>query len=307
MNLAVALLMMLMVAVGATLLLLVFWQRRARDERATPAPGPDPAKLDRVVHGYQEILSDVARRLGLQGRSIAAAGQLMDDSADISAELKYELARRLNEMIAKNDQLRHDLTLAQERLSAQHAELDRARAESRIDYLTQLPNRRAFEERAAELHGGFERGQCEYALALFDIDYFKSFNDSHGHAAGDAMLKTVGKTVLSIRRAADFLARIGGEEFSLLFPHSNMEQSLIAAERYRTAIESTKLWIDGEQLAVRASFGVAVIQTGEAFAELLIRADEALYQAKEAGRNRVCLHDGAQVTVLAATSNVVRD
>ncbi|HUY90538.1 MAG TPA: GGDEF domain-containing protein, partial [Pirellulales bacterium] len=217
----------------------------------------------------------------------------------MSAELKAELNERLSEIIAKNNQLRHDLYEAQQRLSAQHAELDRARAESRIDYLTQLPNRRGFEEKSVELHAGFERHQVEYALAIFDIDHFKAFNDTHGHAAGDAMLRTVAQAALGIRRSADYLARIGGEEFGLLFPHMSLNQCRYAAERYRQAINTTKLWMDDRQLNVAASFGIAVIQPGEAFASLLMRADEALYAAKESGRNQVCIHDGLEVVPLA--------
>ncbi len=300
MHLAVTLPLILVASVGSVAMLLIFWPRRAHCEGTEQSAPIDPVKLDRVVQGYQEILSDVARRLGLQGRSIAAAGQLVDlADENMSAELKAQLAQRLNDVIAKNNQLRQDLFLAQQRLSAQHAELDRARAESRIDYLTQLPNRRAFEEKAAELQGNFERHQTAYGLAILDIDYFKSFNDSHGHTAGDAMLRTVGKAALSIRRAGDFLARIGGEEFALLFPLSGLAECQLAAERYRKAIGSTKLWIDGQQLNVTASFGVAVICDGETFADLLVRADAALYQAKESGRNQVCLHDGSDVVGLS--------
>lgn len=300
MHLAVTLPLLFVASIGSAAMLLIFWPRRARSEGSEQFVPIDPVKLDRVVQGYQEILSDVARRLGLQGRSIAAAGQLVDlADENMSAELKAQLAQRLNDVIAKNNQLRQDLFLAQQQLSAQHAELDRARAESRIDYLTQLPNRRAFEEKAAELQGIFERRQTEYGLAILDIDYFKSFNDSHGHTAGDAMLRTVGKAAMSIRRTGDFLARIGGEEFALLFPLSGMAECQLAADRYRKAIGSTKLWIDGQQLNVTASFGVAVICAGETFADLLVRADAALYQAKESGRNQVCLHDGSDVVGLS--------
>jgi diguanylate cyclase (GGDEF)-like protein len=293
-------LLFFLVVVVAAALLINFSSGRGAEETAVQSAA-DSAKLDRLVHGYHEILADVAQRLGVQGRSIAAAGRLMDMAdEEMSAELKTELTGRLNEIIAKNNQLRRDLYLAQQQLSAQHAELARARAESRIDFLTQLPNRRAFEEKASELQACFERHQTDYALVIFDIDFFKSFNDNHGHAAGDAMLRTVGKTAMSIRRTADFLARIGGEEFALLFPHTGLEQGHFAAERYRAAIAATKLWVEGRQLAVNASFGVAAIQHGETFADLLVRADEALYQAKESGRNRVCLHDGSHVTVIAA-------
>ena len=302
MNLTAALLLLLLViAAVAVALLLVIWQRSAPADAPGGRSAEDVKKLDQVVNGYQEILSDVARRLGLQGKVIADAGALVSSAqAEMSAELKNELDLRLAEIIAKNNQLRQDLFIAQERLNAQHAELDRARAESRIDYLTQLPNRRSFEERAAEMQSNFERHEAGYALAIFDIDHFKTFNDTHGHAAGDAMLRTVGKAASQIRRSADHLARIGGEEFALLLPHMDLSQSRQAAERYRKAINTTKLWIDGQQLNVAASFGIAVAQPGESFADLLLRADQALYAAKESGRNQVCVHDGSGAAPLAA-------
>jgi diguanylate cyclase (GGDEF)-like protein len=305
MNLTAALLLLLLVIAAAVVaLLLVMWQRIGPSDAPAARSAEDAKKIDQIVQGYQDILSDVARRLGLQGKVIADAGALVSNAkTDMSADLKSELDLRLAEIIAKNNQLRQDLFLAQERLNAQHAELDRARAESRIDYLTQLPNRRAFEERAAEMHSNFERHQASYALAIFDIDHFKGFNDSHGHAAGDAMLRTVGKAASEIRRSADHLARIGGEEFALLLPHMDLGQSRQAAERYRKAINTTKLWIDGQQLNVAASIGIAVIQPGETFADLLLRADQALYSAKESGRNQVCVHDGSGAAPLATVGS----
>jgi diguanylate cyclase (GGDEF)-like protein len=287
----------------AAVSLFVCWRRLGETSAPMSRTGSDSKKLDRVVQDYQEILADVARRLGLQGKTIADAGKLVSVADEgMSAELKTELNHRLSEIIAKNNQLRQDLYEAQQRLTAQHAELDRARAESRIDYLTQLPNRRGFEEKAVEIHAAFERHDVEYALAIFDIDHFKSFNDTHGHAAGDAMLRTVAKAAIGIRRSTDYLARIGGEEFALLFSHTNLSQCVYAAERYRQSICSTKLWMDRRQLNVSASFGIAVIQSGESFSALLMRADDALYTAKAMGRNQVCIHDGVNAAPLAASS-----
>lgn len=264
-------------------------------EQADKSREIDPEKVDRVVQGYQEILADVASRLGLQGHSIAAAGRLVDEADGyMSAEIKEQLAQRLNEVIARNNQLRQDLYVAKQRLNTQHAELDRARAESRIDHLTQLPNRRAFEEKATELQEQFERRQATYALAIFDVDFFKSFNDTHGHAAGDAMLRTIAKAAQATRRDDDFLARIGGEEFALLL-QSGPTECQFALERYRKAIETSKLRMDGRQLGITASFGLALIRPGESFADLLDRADAALYQAKESGKNQIWLHDGSSV------------
>ncbi|HUY88369.1 MAG TPA: hypothetical protein VMV10_06520, partial [Pirellulales bacterium] len=127
MNLLLALALLL--ACVAPAALFVCWRRIGVYKSPAGDSGGDAKKLDRMVQDYQEILSDIARRLGLQGKTIADAGKLMNvDDGGMSAELKAELNERLSEIIAKNNQLRHDLYEAQQRLSAQHAELDRARA-----------------------------------------------------------------------------------------------------------------------------------------------------------------------------------
>lgn len=294
-----------LLAIVAAAALAACWRRFGDSSAPACNAESDSKKLDRVVQDYQEILSDLARRLGLQGKTLVDAGKLVNVAEEgMSAELKLELSQRLSEIIATNNQLRQDLYESQQRIAAQHAELDRARAESRIDFLTQLPNRRGFEEKAVELHGAFERHGVEYALALFDIDHFKSFNDTHGHATGDAMLRTVAKAASGIRRTSDYLARIGGEEFALLFPHLGLSQCRFAAERYRQAIGATKLRVNNQQLNVAASFGIAVIQPGESFSALLMRADDALYAAKASGRNQVCIHDGLEAATPSSSSAV---
>ncbi len=260
---------------------------------------PQAAELTQLVLGYEVVLADVARRLGLQGRTIAETGKLLDPPTEGSSlALQAEISSRLAEILAKNHALQHELHAAQEQLRAQHDELDQARAESRIDHLTQLPNRRAFEERVTELHAEFKCTGKPYSLLVFDVDHFKTFNDSHGHAAGDAMLRTISKAASEVRRASDFLARAGGEEFAVLLPESNLPQCQAAAERYRRAIAATKLRIEGQRLTVTASFGAATATSRETSGQLIARADEALYAAKGAGRNQTRVHDGNGVQPL---------
>lgn len=251
------------------------------------APPRKLAALGELSQGYQEILADVARRLGLQGVHIEAAGK----EAAQFATSHVELAAQLCEVLEQNQRLQSDLQVARQQLDDRHEELQRAKAESRIDHLTQLPNRRAFEEKLAELQARYERRLEGYALAVFDVDQFKSFNDSHGHAIGDAMLQTIGKTALSVRRSGDFLARTGGEEFAIVLPRLTTAQAEIAVERYRKAIAATVLRTEGRQLNVTASFGVAAVERGESAREVLARADQALYRAKAAGRDQSCVDE----------------
>lgn len=275
----------------------VFYLRRVQGGASSPAePEESAAKFHLLVEEYQELLDFVLRRVGLQGKSLADAGRLVaGPQAGLSHELKAELAQRLSEIVATNEQLRQNLQAAQLKLSAQHEELDRARVESRIDHLTELPNRRAFDEKTRELAACQERLSSGYALAIFDLDHFKTLNDTHGHAVGDAVLRAISKALSEIRRSTDFLGRIGGEEFALLLPRIGLQECLKAAERYRKAIEATTLRTGGQILKVTASFGVALSQTGEPFNELMARADQALYAAKRSGRNQIGVHDGETI------------
>lgn len=272
--------------------------RSACETAHAAAPPRKLLALDELAQGYQEILADVARRLGLQGAHIVAAEKQVAQLAPPHADL----AAQLCEMVEQNQRLNSDLQVARQQLEDRHKELQRAKAESRIDHLTQLPNRRAFEEKLADLQARYERHLEGYALAVFDIDRFKTFNDSHGHAAGDAMLQTIGKAAQAVRRSGDFLARTGGEEFVIVLPRLTTAQAQIAVERYRKAIAATTLRTAGRLLNVTASFGVAAVEPGEAPGEVLARADQALYRAKSSGRNQACVYDRDACASAAAAS-----
>lgn len=276
------------------LMFLVFVARAkpAGGSAGAAAPPRKLAALNDLAQGYQEILSDVARHLGLQGAQLEAAGKQF---AQLTPS-QVNLAAQLCEVMEQNQRLQSDLQVARRQLDDRHEELQRAKAESRIDHLTQLPNRRAFEEKLVELQARYERHLEGYALALFDVDRFKSFNDSHGHAIGDAMLQTIGKAASAVRRSGDFLARTGGEEFAIVLPRLTTAQAEIAAERYCKAIAAATLRTARHHLSVTASFGIAAVEPGESPGEVLARADRALYRAKAAGRNRACVdepHAGA--------------
>lgn len=141
-------------------------------------------------------------------------------------------------------------------------------------------------------------------MAIFDVDRFKSFNDSYGHAAGDAVLAAIAKVVSERRRSTDFVARIGGEEFAILLTHTTLKQSQQCVDGYRRAIESTVLRTNERSLRVTASFGAAELLSGESANSLKERADQALYAAKGAGRNCARYHDGTYI-VPSVTEHLV--
>jgi diguanylate cyclase (GGDEF)-like protein len=153
-----------------------------------------------------------------------------------------------------------------------------------IDALTNVANRRTFEAALAQELSRAVRHGDPLTLVMVDVDHFKRFNDSHGHRAGDEALKRVAAALAERSRDFDTVARYGGEEFAVILPACSSRESLIAAERLRRAVSE----IEGLPVDVTASAGVATYPVHAADAETLIKAsDEALYESKRAGRNRV--------------------
>ena len=168
-----------------------------------------------------------------------------------------------------------------------HQELERL---SITDRLTELYNHGYFQQRLEEELSLARRHGNELALLLFDIDYFKRFNDRFGHPKGDLVLKAVGRVVKSVARFEDAVARYGGEEFVIVAPNTGKESAAALAERIRSAIESEVFEGDEEEPEVTktVSIGVATFPgDAETQAELIEAADQALYRAKDSGRNRV--------------------
>jgi len=166
----------------------------------------------------------------------------------------------------------------------------RLHEETRIDILTGLRNRRAMEEAAMREVGFAVQNKMPLALLMMDIDRFKNLNDTMGHALGDRALRELGGVLQKSAGARDFTARMGGEEFAVLLPGRDMETAARIAERLRTKVAELH-WCEGEQCTgLTVSIGVSVLRDGEeGWTEMLCRADDALYQAKRDGRDRVAV------------------
>ena len=174
----------------------------------------------------------------------------------------------------------------------QKHEADALVAEARTDALTGLKNRRSFDE---ELHRQFAQRQRQgivFSLLLIDLDHFKQVNDTHGHLAGDLVLQSVARLLTKTLREMDLVYRFGGDEFAVICPGSRLHEAATAAERIRQTVEKTPVLLKDSNTSVTLSVGVAEVDGSEVAGGMLQRADEALYAAKHAGRNRVHLHDG---------------
>lgn len=156
------------------------------------------------------------------------------------------------------------------------------------DPLTGIPNRRTFFEHIERERARLSRYPGEAAILMIDIDHFKQVNDSHGHAAGDAMLCHIVRQVRKLLRESDILARLGGEEFAALLPQASREGALGLAERVRKMLEDNPLLYNDTPIHVTASIGVTIMTAQDLNTDqILSRADHALYDAKRKGRNRV--------------------
>lgn len=154
------------------------------------------------------------------------------------------------------------------------------------DALTGLYNRRAFFEIAALVYAQARRSQCPLCFIMLDIDYFKSINDRYGHPIGDEVLRQVAHCLAITARASDTPARYGGEEFAILASDTALEDGLVLAERIRSALREIKVDVNEHTITPTASLGVACLSGDETLEQLCIRADAALYLAKETGRDR---------------------
>lgn len=166
-------------------------------------------------------------------------------------------------------------------------EMDCARLAA-TDPLTGLPNRRFFEEFAALDLDRFLRFGKPSSLLMIDLDHFKSINDTYGHAAGDEVLRTVASLGKSVFRSCDIFARLGGEEFVCLLPSTDEWGAVMAAEKLRSTIKRARIVVGNQQIAVTASIGISSIEESDGkIDDALLRADKAMYEAKNSGRNCV--------------------
>ena len=158
-----------------------------------------------------------------------------------------------------------------------------------IDTLTSIPNRLAYNERLKQEFARWRRYGSPLTIAVWDIDKFKSVNDNYGHQAGDKVLTVIAQLLHKQIRETDFVARFGGEEFVLLLPETSAENSTVATEHIRKAVEATEFHFRGKRVPITISCGVSEFKQGDSPERVFERADKALYEAKNGGRNRCCI------------------
>jgi diguanylate cyclase (GGDEF)-like protein len=239
----------------------------------------------RLVSDRLGVLDRAARKLGEGDRDVRA-------NADGEDEIAH-LGQSFNSMADAIKVYTEDLEeLVAERTSELHTAMRQLEQLAITDQLTELFNRRHFDQTARRALEVARRNERPLSLVLIDTDHFKSVNDNFGHPVGDVVLKAVARVLEDNARKADLVARIGGEEFAILMPEAGLGLAAQAAERMREALER-EVEPQVKQLEGRlitASFGVAAFEKADdTLDDLLLAADEAMYRSKEEGRNRVTL------------------
>lgn len=208
----------------------------------------------------------------------------------VSSLAAYEEAEQQREdsLINELDTLSNKLQEMESQSLEMRSKLESQKQLARRDSVTQLPNRAAYDERIEFEYARWQRYQHHFSLLLADIDHFKKINDKYGHLAGDKVLKLVAKTMKSALRETDFIARYGGEEFAVILPNTSNDEALKTAEKLRKAVASCPFHRSGEQVEVTISIGISDPSDDDNIEKIFERTDQALYKAKESGRNRCC-------------------
>ena len=240
------------------------------------------------LHDLAEAMaSDVGAHCRLMDGISTELGAIKGDTADGLA-----VSSAVGRIVAANSDLQGRLAEAERKIAAQAEEIRTQQSEARTDSLTDLPNRRAFDDAMRRNVAAFRDEGRPFSLMLFDVDHFKKFNDTHGHQAGDEVLRSVGVTLKKVVKAGDIPCRYGGEEFAIVMPNTRVNDARVAAERVRKAIAEMEVQFEGKRLQVTASLGVAQIDAQRDAQQLIRRADDGVYVSKNAGRNQGHWHTG---------------
>ncbi len=211
----------------------------------------------------------------------------IEDTIDKGKELEEHYLRKELELEKLLELQRKDFEHSLEELQLRLKETEKI---SYTDPLTGAFNRRAFDEKIAELFENARAKNEVCGFAMIDIDHFKKINDTYGHQVGDQILKAMAKIAMENSKHADFLARYGGEEFALILPHTTYGDAMTVADNIRKHVEDAEFTVRGKPVKITVSLGVSEVLHHKVkdVATLIEIADKALYKAKSTGRNKVC-------------------
>ncbi len=233
----------------------------------------------KLVNGAREDALTYGGTLG------QAAGRLASDPTSLTI-LLHQLVEETREVSRRSEAASRNLAETSRKTQALQSELTEARHQACTDPLTGLANRRQLDEALQDALAE----AAPLALVMLDLDHFKAVNDTHGHPAGDQVLRHLADMLTDSVSGRDLAVRFGGEEFTLLLRQGTLREAIQLAERIRARLANSSVLVrqTGSRISVTASLGIAMALPGESAAHLIERADAALYEAKRGGRNRIC-------------------
>ena len=247
------------------------------------------AKLDKTISNQIKELSDNAVSAtslddlkNMVSTRLQAITHAISDKEELERSEKTALLESLSVMESRLSDVEKEAEQYKRHLADQ-------KFKSLQDVLTKLPNRAALEERMEIEYKRWQRYGYSLCLAVVDIDFFKRINDNYGHSAGDKTLKVIANALKKSLRNTDFIARFGGEEFVILFPETKLADMVAPLNKLRTVIKKIPFKFKNKDVSISISIGVTAFRQGDNPLQVFDRADDALYEAKNSGRDKVVL------------------
>lgn len=253
-------------------------------------------RIDSVAERIVEALATAGKETAGYGEALETfSGGLADaKSVDQIRGLVVDIIEETNAMDAQSKELHRRVQESAAEINELREALEDSRRDALTDSLTGVANRKCFDQEMFAAIRDAEVNAEPLSLIFADLDHFKQFNDTYGHAIGDQVLRLVGRTLHNCVKGKDTAARYGGEEFAIILPETSSGGATVVAENIRKTVASKKLVRKGsgdDFGAVTMSLGVTTYRQGETVGDFMERADKALYLAKRLGRNRVICED----------------
>jgi diguanylate cyclase len=294
----------LAIAVGLLLIGFGFGLRRSRNQSSI-LKALNEGESERVLQMLRDLGNWTSEYSGNVTDYNSKIGQLSSEIGQAGAT-QPRVMMILQQIMDSNQKLQKRLEAAEQQLEKQTQQIESYLTEARTDGLTGLANRRAFDQQLEKLFLAYRNGGRTFVVVLIDIDKFKSINDTHGHQAGDRVLQSLARILRMELSSAIMVGRFGGEEFSVILDDT-LRTAAERMNKLRKFIEHHPFDVGIAQLNVTVSIGLSEPRDDLVISPVLRRADEALYSAKNIGRNRVYYNDGRGPTLVGAPEVARKD
>jgi len=255
-------------------------------------------QAEKATREFQKILAEMTQHLSESGSQLSAQGNSLEDyekrlletsSMDVITGIAKNIVSETKSIVESGKSLKKQVDSTASEIEDLRKELEGIKQTAKTDMLTKLLNRHGFDEAMAEILKSTQATGTPFCVVMVDIDHFKRVNDTFGHLIGDNVLKMLSKLLKEYIKGKDIAARFGGEEFILVLPETPLKGAFVLAEQIRLSLKKMiwKTKDTGKTIGpITISLGIAQYKGGEPLDDTIKRADDALYQAKNSGRNQ---------------------